>query len=287
MTITNIMETAFARLTLKRVTNQHELEGIHRLLQQNLKSHLSTDEAMAEGFLTADYSMPFLQKLNEASASVIAKHDDLIIGYALAAVKEVREENALLADLFNGIDKLEYEGQQLKTSNYVVVGQLCVAKDYRGMGVIEKVFTTFNPSYPFDYNFVDQAYAKKFEDEKRTGSLAALFAGLTIFISCLGLFGLATYMAESRIKEIGVRKVLGASVSGITTLLSKDFLKLIIISFIIASPVAYWGMYKWLQEYTYRIDIEWWVFAIAGLLSVLIAVASVSYQAMRQPWQIQ
>ena len=108
-----------------------------------------------------------------------------------------------------------------------------------------------------------------------------MFAGLTIFISCLGLFGLATYMAENRIKEIGVRKVLGASVLNITTLLSKDFLKLVIISLVIASPVAWWAMDKWLQAYSYHIDIEWWVFAGAGLLSVIIAIATVSYQSVR------
>ena len=108
-----------------------------------------------------------------------------------------------------------------------------------------------------------------------------MFAGLTIFISCLGLFGLATYMAENRIKEIGVRKVLGASVSGITALLSKDFVKLVVISFLIAAPLAWWGMYKWLQDYTYRVDIKWWVFAAACGLSVAIAVLTVSYQAIR------
>jgi ABC-type antimicrobial peptide transport system permease subunit len=111
--------------------------------------------------------------------------------------------------------------------------------------------------------------------------LAALFAGLTIFISCLGLFGLATYMAENRIKEIGVRKVLGASVMSITTLLSKDFLKLIIISIIIATPIAWWAMHSWLNNYTYKVDIEWWVFIAAGLLSVTIALVTVSYQAIK------
>ena len=122
---------------------------------------------------------------------------------------------------------------------------------------------------------------KKFEQEKRTGTLAGLFAGLTIFISCLGLFGLATYMAENRIKEIGVRKVLGASVTGITTLLSKDFLKLVIISFVIASPVAWYVMNKWLQTYSYRVDIEWWIFALTAMVSILIAVITVSYQAIK------
>ncbi|HTI90755.1 MAG TPA: ABC transporter permease [Puia sp.] len=143
------------------------------------------------------------------------------------------------------------------------------------------IFAKYNPDYPFDPKFIDEEYARKFENEKTQGTLASLFAGLTIFISCLGLFGLATYMAENRIKEIGVRKVLGASVASITTLLSKDFLKLVIISFLIAAPLAWWGMYKWLQTYEYRVAIEWWVFALAGLLSIMIALVTVSYQSIK------
>lgn len=144
-----------------------------------------------------------------------------------------------------------------------------------------EVFQKYNPQYPASFNFVDEAYAKKFQDEKRTGMLAALFAGLTIFISCLGLFGLATYMAENRIKEIGVRKVLGASVFNITSLLSRDFLKLVIISLIIATPIAWWIMNIWLESYLYRITIQWWVFAIAGGISILIAMLTISYQAIK------
>ena len=152
------------------------------------------------------------------------------------------------------------------------------AKDLK---LAETVFKKYNPQYPVSFNFADEGYAQKFREEKRTGTLAALFAGLTIFISCLGLFGLATYMAENRIKEIGVRKVLGASVMSITTLLSKDFLKLIIISIIIATPIAWWAMHSWLNNYTYKVDIEWWVFIAAGLLSVTIALVTVSYQAIK------
>jgi len=145
----------------------------------------------------------------------------------------------------------------------------------------EVIFKKYNPEYPFEYKFVDEAYAQKFDNEQRQGTLAALSAGLAIFISCLGLFGLAAYMAENRIKEIGVRKVLGASVAGITTLLSKDFLALIIVSFIIAAPLAYWGMSKWLMNYPYRVSINWWVFALAGFLSVMIALITVSYQSIK------
>ena len=145
----------------------------------------------------------------------------------------------------------------------------------------EKIFKKYNPEYPFEYKFIDEEYASKFEDEKRTGTLTALFAGLTIFISCLGLFGLAAYMAQNRIKEIGIRKVLGASVTNITTLLSKDFLKLVIISLLLASPIAGYLMYKWLQDYPYRVQIQWWVFAFAGIAAITIALITVSFQAIR------
>jgi len=145
----------------------------------------------------------------------------------------------------------------------------------------EVIFKKFNPDYPFEYRFVDEEYAKKFDNEQRIGILAALFAGLTIFISCLGLFGLAACMAESRVKEIGIRKVLGASVSAITILLSKEFLILVSISFVIAVPIAYWGMSNWLMDYSYRIALQWWVFALAGVLSITIALLTVSYQSIK------
>ncbi|MEO9205668.1 MAG: ABC transporter permease [Gammaproteobacteria bacterium] len=145
----------------------------------------------------------------------------------------------------------------------------------------EAIFKKYNPQYPFEYVFADESYAKKFDNAQRTGTLAGLFAALTIFISCLGLFGLATYMAENRIKEIGIRKVLGASVTGIASLLSKDFLRLVIISFIIAAPIAWWAMSKWLDGYSYRVTISWKVFALAAIVSVLIAILTVSYQAVK------
>jgi putative ABC transport system permease protein len=146
---------------------------------------------------------------------------------------------------------------------------------------MEKLFTKYNPEYPFEYHFVDEDYARKFDDTQRTATLTGLFTALTIFISCLGLFGLATYMAEARVKEIGVRKVLGASVLRITALLSKDFLSLVAISIIIATPIAWYAMHIWLLGYSYRINIEWWVFIVAGMLSVIISLITVSYQAIK------
>lgn len=151
----------------------------------------------------------------------------------------------------------------------------------KNLKMAEAIFKKYNPQYPTTFSFADESYALKFQEEKRIGTLAALFAGLTIFISCLGLFGLATYMAENRIKEIGVRKVLGASVASITSLLSKDFLKLVIISLVIASPVAWWAMNAWLKNYSYHIPVEWWVFVLAGLLSIAIALLTISYQAIK------
>ena len=149
------------------------------------------------------------------------------------------------------------------------------------MNTVESVFKKYIPDYPIISGYVDEANAKKFEDEKRTGIQSALFGGMAILISCLGLFALAAYTAENRIKEIGIRKVLGASVSGITLLLSRDFVKLVVISFVIASPVAWWLMNSWLRNYTYRVNIGWLVFVITGLVSLSIAIFTVSFQAIK------
>jgi ABC-type antimicrobial peptide transport system permease subunit len=151
----------------------------------------------------------------------------------------------------------------------------------KNLAEMEKIFKQYNPQYPFEYHFADEEYAKKFEEEKLTGTLAALFGGLTVFIACLGLFGLAAYMAENRIKEIGVRKVLGASVSNIATLLSRDFVMLVLISIVFATPVAWWAMDKWLKGYEYHTSIDWMVFAAAGIIAVAIALLTVSFQAIK------
>ena len=143
------------------------------------------------------------------------------------------------------------------------------------------IFKKYNPSYPFDYKFVDQEYARKFESAQRTKLMAALFAGLAIFISCLGLFGLSAFVAESRVKEIGVRKVLGASAFNVTRLLSFDFIKPVAVSILIAIPVAWWAMNKWLEDYPVHIQLNWELFLAAGLAAIAIALATVSYQSIR------
>jgi len=145
----------------------------------------------------------------------------------------------------------------------------------------ESVFSTYNPQYPFDYYFIDEAYNRKFRTEQQEATLGLLFAGLTIFISCLGLFGLATYMAETRTREIGIRKVLGASVAGIAALIARDFVKLVLVSVLIATPVAWFVMNRWLEGFNYRIQISGWIFLASGLLAVFIALATVSFQAIK------
>ena len=146
---------------------------------------------------------------------------------------------------------------------------------------VESIIKKYNPEYPFEYKFVDEKFESLFEGESLIGTLASLFAALAIFISCLGLFGLASFIAEQRTKEIGIRKVLGASVLNVCQLLSKDFVLLVFISLLIASPLAYYFMHSWLQNYEYHIHISWWVFASAGGGALFITIVTVSFQAVK------
>jgi ABC-type antimicrobial peptide transport system permease subunit len=146
---------------------------------------------------------------------------------------------------------------------------------------VEAVIKANNPGYPFDYNFVDQQFEQLFSLESRIGQFAGIFSMLTIFISCLGLFGLAAYTAQRRTKEIGIRKVLGASTATLASLLSKEFLKLVTLSCLIAFPLAWWFMSIWLKDYGYRTAIHWWVFVLAGIAAFLIALLTVSFLAIR------
>jgi len=149
------------------------------------------------------------------------------------------------------------------------------------MGQLQKSFTSNLPNTAFDYQFLDTHIANLYASEEKTAQTATTFSLLAIFIACLGLFGLAAFTAESRTKEIGIRKVLGASICGVTGLLTKDFLKLVLIAFVIATPIAYWLMNKWLLDFAYRTEINWWVFAVAGFLAICIALITVSFQAIK------
>ncbi|MFT4152881.1 ABC transporter permease [Parafilimonas sp.] len=177
------------------------------------------------------------------------------------------------------------------------VGQLCLQLSKYGGGFVafkvnaanirnivsatENKWKTLAPSMPFSYRFLDESFNEMYDAEQRVGKIALIFSVLAIAIACLGLFGLATFIAAQRTKEIGIRKVLGASVSGIVQMLSKDFVKLVAIAFIIAVPLSWYLMHKWLRDFAYRINISWWMFAVAGFVALMIAVTTVSFQAIK------
>ena len=149
------------------------------------------------------------------------------------------------------------------------------------ISALDNTWQKLNPAFPFSYGFVDQDLARLYRAEQRMGSILNAFAALAIFISCLGLYGLSAFMAEQRTKEIGVRKVLGASVASIFGLLSRDLVKLVGVAFLVATPLAWYAMSRWLEDYVYRIELEWWVFAVAGALALLIALLTVSSQSIK------
>lgn len=146
---------------------------------------------------------------------------------------------------------------------------------------IEKVWKSMAPSMPFTYTFMDEDFNNIYKSEQRIGGIFISFAILAIFIACLGLLGLVTYAAEQRAREIGIRKVLGASISNIFTLMSTDFLKLVVIAALIAFPLSWLAMHRWLQDFAYRVGIGWWVFAVSGMLATVIALGTVSLEAVR------
>jgi putative ABC transport system permease protein len=269
-----------------------------------------------DGSNDSDYKTDFVKMTSDADfvktmgATLVAGRDIDIYKYATdstamvlneAAVKIMRLEQPIGASVHADGQTWRVVGvikDFIYNSPYEKVQQLAIMGPKLWFGVVhlklnpansisknieltEAIFKKYNPEFPFNIEFVDTDYALKFQEEKRIGTLAGLFSALTIFISCLGLFALASYTAENKIKEIGVRKVLGASVANITTLLSLDFLKLIVISLLIASPIAWWAMETWLDKYTYRVEVEWWVFVLAGGLSILVSMATVSYQSIR------
>jgi putative ABC transport system permease protein len=171
----------------------------------------------------------------------------------------------VLGDNFSSIVSVKMNGTDVKTT----------------IASVAAVWKKFAPNQPIRYTFMDESFKNMYADVQRMGSIFTSFAILAIIIACLGLFALSAFMAEQRNKEIGIRKVLGASVSSITTMLSKDFVKLVLIAFLIASPIAWWTMNKWLQDFAYKIPIGWWMFAIAGIIVVLIALVTISFQSIR------
>jgi putative ABC transport system permease protein len=164
--------------------------------------------------------------------------------------------------------------------NYVIAN--LQTDDYPGVLTdMKRSWNTINPDIPFVYSFLDQDFKKNYEKEQLTSRIVVYFTCIAILIACLGLFGLAAFSAEQRTREIGIRKVLGASGAGIVTLLSKDFIKLVFIALVIAFPIAWWVMNNWLNNFAYRIHISWWMFGLAGTIAILIAMITVSYQSVK------
>ncbi|MBV7269938.1 ABC transporter permease [Winogradskyella luteola] len=195
---------------------------------------------------------------------IIGVVDDMIVQSPYTPVKQAMY-------VFESYGNISYYNLRLNPNNSVS----------KNLELIENTFKTNFPNIPFDYQFVDEEYGQKFRSEERVASLARVFTALAIFISCLGLFGLASFVAEQRTKEIGVRKVLGASISQLWILLSKDFITLVVLALVIASPIAYYVMSGWLQKFPYRTSVGWDVFAIACIGALIITLITVSFQAIR------
>ncbi len=189
-------------------------------------------------------------------------------------------DNYVYGDMYGTSDPVVFQALPQYTSN-LFVRTKAESQPEEVLARVESVFKKDNPGYPFTYQFVDQQFDELFRAESLISRLSRLFAALAVFISCLGLFGLASFTAERRTKEIGIRKVLGASAASLAALLSGDFLRLVFLSALISFPVAWWAMHNWLQGYAYRISISGWVFVGAGVAAVLIALATISFQAIR------
>jgi len=155
------------------------------------------------------------------------------------------------------------------------------SKPKEAIAFIQTVWRKNCPDIPFEYQFLDEHFEDIYRADSQISTIVGSLAILAIIISCLGLFGLASYSAEKRVKEVGIRKVLGASLDNIVLMLSRDFLKYVLIAIVIAWPLSWIAVYKWLQDYAYRVNISWWVFAIAGAVAMFIALVTVSFQAIK------
>lgn len=149
------------------------------------------------------------------------------------------------------------------------------------ISTIERTWHRYLPETPFDFTFLDEKFQRLYTSEERQGSLFTIFSGIAIFIACLGLFGLSAFTITQRVKEIGIRKVLGASISQIIAELSRDFLKLVLIAALIAFPIAWYSMSQWLLDFAFRISMSWWIFALAGIIAFIIAFATISVQSIK------
>jgi putative ABC transport system permease protein len=226
--------------------------------------------------------------INETAASMLGYPDP--IGKKLYSTPDPTGEETIAYTIVGVVKNFHYESMRenvgplamrLGFNRWETAFRVNMSEAPSLIAQIESKWKQMAPGMPFRYQFLDEAFDEMYRAEQRIGKVALCFAFLTILIACLGLFGLVTYMTEQRTKEIGIRKVLGASVAGITTLLAKDFLRLVLLAILIASPLAWYVMKQWLSNFAFRINIEWWMFVGAGILAVLIAFLTIGWQSMR------
>jgi len=234
------------------------------------------------------------QFTSDSDAMIINESASKILGYADPTGKKIyamgAKSQSLAYNIIGEVKNFNFESLhhaigplafQLRSSTRFAVFRLNTKNITGLVAQIQKKWRAFEPELPFTYRFLDDSFDEMYRTEQRTGKIALIFSILAIFIACLGLFGLATFIAEQRTKEIGIRKVLGASFRDIIIILSGNFMKLIAIAFVLGAPLAWYFMNSWLRDFAFRIEIGWWVFAIAGLLVVSIALITVSFQAIK------
>ena len=222
--------------------------------------------------------------LNEAALNMIGYKDP--IGKTMKSGDRIINivgviDNMIITDPFRPVSPMVLLFNAEYAQNFIYLRLKKGTSLKAALTDMQKIFDKYNPAFPFEYKFSDEEFEYKFNLEKQVGKLAGIFAVLAVFISCLGLFGLAAFMAERRTKEIGIRKVLGASLMNLWTLLSKEFVVLVILGCVIAAPIAFLLMNNWLQGYDYKISIKWWVFVAAGVIALIIALLTVSTQAVK------
>jgi putative ABC transport system permease protein len=233
--------------------------------------------------------------LNESAAQAFFSEEDPlgrnINSYGQASDGSVDKENLQKLTVIGVVEDFHFESLKENISPVLIYlsrrpegGVLFRFQAGKTKEVIDKLESTWKemaPGQPFSYSFLDESFGRMYASETRLGTIFGIFAIIAIVIACLGLFALTAFTAEQRTKEIGIRKVLGASVSGIVLMLSKDFGKLVIIAFVLAIPFAWWGINKWLETYQYKVEIGWWVYALSGIAAFLIAWLTMSYQSIR------
>ena len=228
---------------------------------------------------------------NDSSNIVISRSFEKLMGEGSAVGKTVLRygttynvigvvKDYLYGDMYGTSDPVMFFNNP-SYAQYVYIKTKAGTEMAKTLAVLEKVLKIHNPAFPFEYEFVDDSFNSRFKNEKMIGSLSQIFAMIAIIISCLGLFGLSAFTAEQRRKEIGVRKVLGSSVTSIIKLLSKDFMRLVLIAILVAGPLAWWVMKNWLQSFAYRIEINFWVFILAALIAICVALLTVGFQAFK------